>query len=121
MSARGPVLERPGLQTYIVESIQRFFDLAKTGLMKTDPAFRRKRRVISNAGYYLMHAEVLKIIDACTQVRDRVLIETLAFTGIRRAEVAGLAVDDILWKKGLLHIRHGKGDKQRFVRFLQDY
>ncbi|MEZ5360594.1 MAG: site-specific integrase [Candidatus Zixiibacteriota bacterium] len=83
--------------------------------MKTDPAFRRKRRVISNAGYYLMHADVLKIIDACTQVRDRVLIETLAFTGIRRAEVAGLTVDDILWKKGLLHIRHGKGDKQRFV------
>ena len=84
--------------------------------MKTDPDRRKKRRAASsNAGYHLMIAEVHRIIDSCPNPRDRVLIETLAFTGMRRAEIANLSVRDILWDKGLLHVRYGKGGRQRLV------
>ena len=34
---------------------------------------------------------------------------------MRRAEVSNLTREDILWDKGLLLIRHGKGDKQRLI------
>ncbi len=43
------------------------------------------------------------------------MIQTLAFTGMRRAELTSLMYKDILWDKNLLLIRHGKGNKQRLI------
>jgi integrase len=37
-----------------------------------------------------------------------------AFAGLRCKEIAGLAVEDVLWDDGLLFV-HGKGDKDRLV------
>ncbi len=62
-----------------------------------------------------MFWQVQKIIKSCPNQRDRTLIETLAFTGMRRVEVATLEISDIDWDKKLLLIRHGKGNKQRYV------
>ncbi len=59
--------------------------------------------------------QIEEIINASHCLRDRVLIQILAFTGIRRAETATLEVNDILWKEKLLIIRFGKGNKQRLV------
>ena len=105
------------LKIIIVELFQRFFYLLNP-LRKRRKAIdtkKTKRRILSNTGYHLTFRQVLKIIDACSNNRDSVLIQTLAFTGMRRAEVTALTVNDILWDKSLLLIRHGKGDKQRLV------
>lgn len=48
-------------------------------------------------------------------VRDRALLETLYSTGIRRAELAKLALNDIDAERGVVMIRQGKGKKDRVV------
>src|SRR5690606_14123538 len=48
-------------------------------------------------------------------LRDRAILEVLYATGIRRAELAKLAITDIEPERGTLHVRLGKGKKDRFV------
>lgn len=50
-----------------------------------------------------------------TADRDRAIILTLLDTGIRAQELCNLTIADYDQKRGRLHIRHGKGNKQRFV------
>ena len=50
-----------------------------------------------------------------TADRDRAIILTLLDTGIRAQELCDLTIADYDQKRGRLHIRHGKGNKQRFV------
>ena len=116
VSNRGPVIEKLGPVNSIVEFVQRFFDTAKQGSMRTDPDKIQKRNAAStNAGYHLMIAEVRLVINSCSNLRDRVMIETFAYTGMRRAEIASLSVQDIQWDKGLINVRRGKGGRQRLV------
>jgi len=49
-------------------------------------------------------------------LRDRAILSTLLFHGLRRAELCGLTVGDLQSRRGLPHFRvEGKGDKIRFV------
>lgn len=68
----------------------------------------------------LTEAEVLKILEACplntpTGLRDRAILELFYSTGIRRAELARLNVDDFLPEREELVINQGKGKKDRIV------
>ncbi len=96
---------------------QRCFNFATELLIKQNDQKRKslKKQNGSNAEYHLTLKQVDKIINACRSDRDKVLIQILAFTGIRRAEAASLTVEDIRWDERLLTIRNGKGHKQRLV------
>ena len=48
-------------------------------------------------------------------LRDRAVLELFYATGIRRAELVNLALTDIEPSRGTLHVRLGKGRKDRFV------
>jgi integrase/recombinase XerD len=48
-------------------------------------------------------------------VRDRAILEVLYSTGIRRSELAGLAVTDIDRERQTLLVRQGKGKKDRMI------
>lgn len=48
-------------------------------------------------------------------VRDRAILETLYATGIRRSELANLALYDIEFAQGTVLIRKGKGNKDRLI------
>jgi len=52
-------------------------------------------------------------------VRDQCVIEFALGTGLRVSEISQLKLDDIDLKRGgnSLIVRHGKGDKQRVVKF----
>ena len=50
-------------------------------------------------------------------VRDRLLLVLMFWTGLRLSEVAGLAVRDVDVKERLVHVRFGKGSKSRYVPF----
>jgi integrase/recombinase XerC len=50
----------------------------------------------------------------------RAMISLAAFTGLRCAEIAELQRDDIIEAKGLIRIRHGKGDKERIIPLHPD-
>ena len=48
--------------------------------------------------------------------RDRALLSTLLYHGLRRAELCSLTVGDLQQRRGVMHLRvHGKGSKIRYV------
>lgn len=53
----------------------------------------------------------------CTSVREKALIDFLYSTGCRVSECADILLTDIDWNNNTVRIRHGKGDKERTVRF----
>jgi integrase/recombinase XerD len=53
--------------------------------------------------------------DDALGVRDRAILEVLYSTGMRRMELAGLALYDLDTERGTLMIRQGKGKKDRMV------
>ena len=61
--------------------------------------------------------QVLAVPHASTVLglRDRAILETLYATGIRRSELIRLDLEHVELNRGVLSIRHGKGDKDRFV------
>jgi len=60
------------------------------------------------ARVYLEPAEVSKIENAATNLRDRLLIRLLSHVGCRITEALGIAVEDIDIAKGTVTIRHLK-------------
>ncbi len=54
-------------------------------------------------------------IETSEGLRDRACLELLYATGIRRAELVGIGITDIDQSRGVLHVRLGKGRKDRFV------
>lgn len=62
----------------------------------------------------LTEEQVLKLIDAPKHQRDKLLLRLLYAAGLRVGEVCGLVWSDLL-PIGVLHVRHAKGQKERFV------
>lgn len=48
-------------------------------------------------------------------VRDRAMLETFYSTGVRRMELAGLAIYDLDVERGTVMVRQGKGKKDRMI------
>jgi integrase/recombinase XerD len=59
--------------------------------------------------------QVSRLIDAAPTVFYRVLLMALYATGMRRAELAHLKVSDIDSERMVIHIKGGKGRKDRDV------
>lgn len=62
----------------------------------------------------LTEEETLKLIDAPARTRDKLLLRLIYAAGLRVGEVCALVWGDLLLS-GVLHIRQGKGQKERFV------
>jgi site-specific recombinase XerD len=59
--------------------------------------------------------EVTQMIDATSNLFHRAILMTLYSTGMRRAELTHLNIDDIDSKRMVIRIQRGKGDKDRDV------
>ncbi len=59
--------------------------------------------------------------DKLVEVRNTAMIATLAYTAIRRAELGALRWNDINLETGVIHVRHGKGDKERDVSIVGEF
>lgn len=70
---------------------------------------------MTNAEYHLAPGQIAKIIEAASSPRDKILIQLLAETGLRRAEVAALEIADLNFDARLILVRCGKGNKSRYV------
>ena len=54
--------------------------------------------------------------DTLKGVRDRAILATLLYHGIRREELCSLRVRDMQTREGVMHFQiEGKGDKIRYV------
>ena len=74
---------------------------------------------IRNSEFHLTPAELTKLIEGATGARDRLILELLVYTAIRRAELQMLRVADVEFSQRRLLIRRGKVGKQRIV-YLPD-
>lgn len=61
--------------------------------------------------------EIDKLRSACSNKRDRAMIELLLATGVRVSEFCDLRIEDIDFSKKAIRIRHGKGNKERYTYF----
>jgi site-specific recombinase XerD len=60
--------------------------------------------------------QIFRIMPAFQEQRYRVLFALIFDTGLRISEAADLKAKDIDRARGVIHVRHGKGDKERQVR-----
>ncbi len=65
---------------------------------------------------YLSEEEMHRLFEAVrSSPRDSAIVHVLAFGGLRVSEVCHLALEDIEFERNILHVRSGKGDKDREV------
>jgi integrase/recombinase XerD len=65
---------------------------------------------------YLSEEEMHRLLAAVQESpRDSAIVHVLAFAGLRVSEVCHLELEDIEFERNILHVRSGKGDKDREV------
>ena len=79
--------------------------------MEEFPYPKRPRRL----PIILSQEEAVTLIDSASNLFHRAMLMTLYSTGMRRAELCNLKVEDIDSKRMIIHIRQGKGGKDRDV------
>ena len=63
----------------------------------------------------LTQQEAVRLIESASNLFHRAMLMTLYSTGMRRAELCHLKVENIDSERMLVHIRHGKGGRDRSV------
>lgn len=63
----------------------------------------------------LTQEEIVRLLAGITNLKHRAMVMTLYAGGLRVSEVAGLHVADIDSTRMLIHVRHGKGARDRLV------
>jgi integrase/recombinase XerC len=125
-------------------SLRAFFDFLRERGLKLDPSRLVQppkqekplpRRLSVDEAFHLVEAERPKRRDygsdelrRALETRDRALLELVYSSGLRVQEARGLDLDDLRTDLGLVHIRRGKGSKERVVpmgekamQAIQDY
>ncbi len=65
---------------------------------------------------YLTEEEMHRLFDAVKESpRDSAIVHVLAFCGLRVGELCHLLLEDLEFERNVLHVRSGKGDKDREV------
>jgi integrase/recombinase XerD len=94
-------------------AIRFFFNktLRRRYLLEDTPYPKAPRRLPQ----VLSREEVTRLIAAAHSLTHRTMLMLLYSTGIRNAELRHLQVRDIDSRRMLIHIRHGKGGRDRYV------
>jgi integrase/recombinase XerD len=93
------------LRFFYIKTLKKAWSVEETPYPKTT---RRLPTILSQE-------EVARLIDAACPPLHRTLLMTLYATGLRRAELARLKVSDIDSQRMVIHVRGGKGRKDRDV------
>lgn len=111
-----------------MESVKAFYAaMRRMGQLKIDPfdAFDDMPGLEDNRGRALTEREYRSLRDAVrgnrrkSSARDYAILELALQTGLRRAEICSLAIDDLQFStrttQGYVRVRKGKGGKERRV------
>src|SRR6201987_1008946 len=99
------ILRLAALRFFYIHVLKRGWRIAETPYPKK----------VRHLPQVLSQEEVGRLIDAADSQFHRILVMTLYATGARRAEAAHLKVRDIDSQRMVVHIRGGKGAKDRDV------
>ena len=75
---------------------------------------------LAASAYHLKPADVQKLLLQANNFRDRCLIKTLWWLGVRRSELINLDVRDFDKKRKRMTVRKGKGSKTRVIPLIND-
>jgi len=109
LHARTVVQYSAGLRFFFVKTLKRHYMLESIPLPK-EP--RKLPTVLSQA-------EVTALIESASNLMHRAMLMTLYATGMRRAELCHLKVSDIDKEQIVIHIRQGKGQRDRDVELSE--
>ena len=112
-----------GQLRYRVGTLRDFFSwLTTSNLIPANPASElempsQEKRLPREALGIQQTAAVINIPDTRDPLgrRDRAMLELLYSAGLRRSELARLEIHDLNRERQTLHIRQGKGHKDRIV------
>jgi len=105
LNARTVVQYSAALRFFFVKTLKRHYLLDSIPLPK-EP---RKLPIILSPG------EVTTLIESASNLMHRAILMTIYATGMRRAELCQLKVSDIDKERMVIHIRQGKGQRDRDV------
>jgi len=96
-----------------VHSLRFFYDMVLRRIIsyRDFPLSKESKRLPD----ILSTIEVAKIIKATGNIKHRTMLVLAYGAGLRSAEIANLKVDDIDSDRMQIHIRNGKGGKDRYV------
>lgn len=80
-----------------------------------NPTHFKKPQETKRSLKYLTEEQMKQLIKAAQNYRDALIIELFCTTGMRLSELSNLDFEDINLEQGVIHIRHGKGDREREV------
>lgn len=101
-----------------LHGLRNFFDFLNLGGLvgHVAPRFVRARPRVPKLPHILSEREVLKLLAACRNARDRALVELLYATGCRVGEAVTIKIEDIDFDSRKIRVQ-GKGRRVRFVIF----
>jgi len=108
----------PGGKHAFFRAIRAFYMWAVDDeLIARSPIDRMKAPKVPKPLRYAVPLDAIaKLLDACETVRDKLVVSLLADTGIRRAELAGIAIGSVDLPARTIRI-WGKGAKERKVAY----
>ena len=105
---------RPPGCTHVERSGSFFRFALEAGAVAEDPAAALKPIKVPTAPVRTPgQAERLALVDACLTVRDAAIVDVLFGTGMRRAELAALTVEDVDVVEATIEIRKSKNGRPR--------
>jgi integrase/recombinase XerD len=105
LSANSVGQQLAALRFFYIKTLRRAWSLA-------DTPYPKKTRSLPTI---LSREEVAQLLHAARTPSERILLMTLYATGLRRSELTHLKINDIDSQRMVVHIRGGKGRKDRDV------
>lgn len=81
---------------------------------------RRGKRRAKRLPTWLTEGERKRVLNLDLNRRDRAILTTLLYTGLRASELVALDIEDVDFEGMTVFVRHGKGDKERIIPLHAD-
>ena len=78
------------------------------------------KQQMASSAYHLKPAEIRKLFIAAPNFRDRCILKSLYWLGLRRQELIDLDVRDIDFDRKRVQVREGKGGKTRIIPIIDE-
>lgn len=95
--------------SYLKQTEQYFFEVG----VQLSRTATEERIILTRAEMNLLYAQTEQ--DPLLGLRDRAMLSIYYGCGLRRSEGVCLDVEDVLFRQGLLYVRAGKNNKERYV------
>jgi site-specific recombinase XerD len=99
----------------VISSIKLFYKYVLNRYPKTNKLERPRK--IKKLPDILSKQEIEDIINSTNHLKQKAIIATIYYFGLRRSEVLKLRINDFDKQRRLLHIKEAKGNINRFVAF----